>query len=380
MNGQGFPAPRCTYAKVSYNGNYCGLFKIVEQVDKKFLNTHFGNKDGNLFKGDPNGTLEWKGAGPSAYYNDYELKTNEAVNDWSDLVDLIRVLNADPATFASEAGTVFNVSSYLKMWAMNNLFVNLDAYYYLAHNYYLYHNTGTGQFDWITWDVSTVCGVFPLWSETKAVNLDLFYIPKFEDSRPLSKNLLHHDGYRLEYLQYVCSYLYNDLDPSKLFPKIDSLAGRIREAIYAEPDSNQMYREDQFENNLGYETVSAFLWGDIPGLKSFITNRRKEVIVQLCEKGWSCATNSLSNDGAVLMYPNPTSLDVTLRFDLVEDDAPITYSFIDLSGREVLSQTVYLKQGQNQHTLNIGSLPSGVYLLKISNSCKNFIRKLVVIQ
>ena len=190
MNKEGLPAPRCTYARVSYNGNYCGLYKIVEQVDKPFLKTHFGNKDGNLFKGDPNGTLEQKGTDPSAYYKDYELKTNDSLNDWSDLVNFIQVVNADQSTFSTQIKNSFNVSPYLKAWAANNLFVNLDAYYYYAHNYYLYHNTSSNQFDWINWDVSVVFGVFPLWSENKVINLDLLYVPINGNTRPLSKNLM----------------------------------------------------------------------------------------------------------------------------------------------------------------------------------------------
>jgi hypothetical protein len=381
LKREGLPAPRCTYARVSYNGNYCGLFKIVEQVDKPFLKTHYGNKDGNLFKGDPAGSLEQKGTDPAAYYKDYELKTNDSLNDWRDLVNLIQAVNAEPAAFAAGIKNVFNVSDYIKSWAINNLFANLDAYFYNAHNYYLYHNSAPDRFEWINWDVSTVFGVFPFMSETKVSNLDLLYIPKNEDSRPLSKNLLNNEDYRFEYLSAVCKFLYDDLTPSALFPQIDSLANRIRSDIYAEPDSNQSFTEEEFEKNINYGTVSSgLIWGEVPGLKQFITNRRQETIVQFCEKGWSCASNSLSSDGAMVIYPNPTFVEVTLRFDLVEDDAPVTYSLVDLTGKEVLAETVILPQGNYTHTINIENISAGIYLLKIANSCKKFSRKLVIVK
>ncbi|MBI3501427.1 MAG: CotH kinase family protein [Bacteroidetes bacterium] len=381
LKNEGLPAPRCTYAKVSYNGNYVGLYKIIEEVDKTFLKTHFGNKDGNLFKGDPNGTLEQKGSSADAYYNDYELKTNTTKNDWSDLVNFIQLVNADQQTFSSQIKNFFEVSSYIKSWAANNLFVNLDAYFYNAHNYYLYDNSSTKKFDWLTWDVSTVFGVFPLWSEEKVQNLDLLYIPKSEDKKPLSKNLLNNDDFRYEYLTAVCNLLYNEFTPQKLFPKIDSISNRIRDAIYAEPDSNRMYSNEHFENNIGYGTVSTgFFWGDIPGLKAFITQRRQEVIVQLCDKGWSCATNSLSEEGVIAIYPNPSYISVTLNFDLVEDDAPVHYSIVDMAGREVLSETIVLPRGENSHNVNIEKLPAGIYILKVANSCKKFNRKLVIVK
>ena len=52
LNVKGLEAPRCTYAKVSFNGNYIGLYKMIESIDKVFLNSHYNNNYGNLFKGD----------------------------------------------------------------------------------------------------------------------------------------------------------------------------------------------------------------------------------------------------------------------------------------------------------------------------------------
>ena len=71
MNKKGLAAPRCTYAKVSYNGQYVGLYKMIEQVDKEFIITHFNNWGGNLFKGDPQGSLMWMGNDPASYYHYY---------------------------------------------------------------------------------------------------------------------------------------------------------------------------------------------------------------------------------------------------------------------------------------------------------------------
>lgn len=381
LNAEGLPAPRCTYARVYYNGNYCGLFKVVEEVDKTFLATHFNNNDGNLFKGDPAGTLEQKGTDPSAYYKDYELKTNEKVNDWRDLVDFIQLVNADQKTFDGEINSALDVSAYIKMWAANNLFVNLDTYFYYAHNYYIYHNTATDRFNWIAWDVSVVFGVFPLWSEERVINLDLLYVPKNESTRPLSKAIMNNESFRFEYLSAVCRYLYNHLTPGYLYPKIDSLANRIRADIYAEPDSNQMYTEEHFESNINYGTVStAFFWGDIPGLKAFVEQRRAEAIAQLCEKGWSCATNAINHDGVIAIYPNPSFVTVTLGFDLVEKDAPVSCSIVDVTGREVLSESVVLPPGTNSHTVDIRGLSPGVYVLKVANNCKKFSKRLVVMR
>ena len=47
----GIPASRHTYTKLAINGQYRGLFSLIEQVDKGFLKDHFGKNDGvNLYK------------------------------------------------------------------------------------------------------------------------------------------------------------------------------------------------------------------------------------------------------------------------------------------------------------------------------------------
>jgi len=96
LYNHGIAGPRCGFARLYINGEYRGLYTVVEDVNKTFLEDRYGNKDGNLFKGDPRGTLVYKGSSPSLYSSDYELKTNEKENDWSDLIRFVDALNRIP--------------------------------------------------------------------------------------------------------------------------------------------------------------------------------------------------------------------------------------------------------------------------------------------
>jgi spore coat protein CotH len=58
------PAPRCTYANIYVNDTLWGFYTLVEQVNTTFLKRWFPENNGNLFKGDPNGTLQWFGSAP----------------------------------------------------------------------------------------------------------------------------------------------------------------------------------------------------------------------------------------------------------------------------------------------------------------------------
>lgn len=46
----GVPAPRAVHAKLKVNGEYVGLFALIEQIDGRFAKYHFEDGDGNLYK------------------------------------------------------------------------------------------------------------------------------------------------------------------------------------------------------------------------------------------------------------------------------------------------------------------------------------------
>lgn len=97
LNSKGLYAPRSNYAKVYINGTYWGFYQIGERVNKTFCNNRFGNKSGNLFKGDGSGAacadLKYHG-NLASYYNCYTLKTNSTANNWNDLINLTRHINS----------------------------------------------------------------------------------------------------------------------------------------------------------------------------------------------------------------------------------------------------------------------------------------------
>ena len=113
MNQHGIAAPRCTFTRLYLNNEYWGPYTAVEDIGKTFLKQRFDNNDGNLFKGDPHGSLTWKGDQQSNYAGDYELKTNEGLNDWSDLIALLDALNNSAA---ADLPTALGSRLHLDVW------------------------------------------------------------------------------------------------------------------------------------------------------------------------------------------------------------------------------------------------------------------------
>ena len=364
LHDLGLPAPRCTYAKVYINGTYWGLYNLVEQVNKTFLNDMIGNKDGNLFKGDPSGSLQWGGASPSAYYPKYELKTNDSLNDWTDLVHFIDKINNTPsAQFHDSLETVINTAGYMQQWAANNLFVNLDSYVGSGHNYYIYHNSSSNKFDWITWDVNEAFGNFNQgMSGTQLQTLSYSYIPNPANSRPLNSKMLADSIYKYQYINYLCSFINYDFTEEKLFPKMDSLANKIRTDYYA--DTQKMYTNQQFEDNIEHDiTVTGGPGGStIPGLKSFLTARRTSMFTQLASFGCTDSVSAIHETQAkqvqTFVFPDPFISSATIFLpEISPSDHFIDMEVFDITGKSIRSYLII----ENPVLLERGSFSSGFY-------------------
>jgi hypothetical protein len=355
-NEHGILAPRCAYAKLYINNVYWGLYMVVEEIDKTFLSGRFNDNDGNLFKGDPQGYLNWIDSNPSSYYSKYELHTNETQNDWSDLVHMIDRINAPVPSFEDSIRSVLEVDEFIDYWAATGMFVNLDSYLGSGHNYFIYHDSTLNKFRWITWDVNESFGTFSMGLQPQqllTLPFDYFNYP--QNSRPLCNNIKSYGyNYYGQLRDKVCYLTYNGFSNEILDPKIDSLANAIRADVYA--DSKKFFSNQQFEDNIENDISVAGMPGGshIFGIKSFIRERRLSLVNQMNALGCIYSLNELKN-AAISCYPNPSPDGYYL---VNNSTASIQYTITDLQG--IRLQTGILRTGKNELRLNE---KPGVYLL-----------------
>lgn len=281
--GRYVPTIRAVHTRLYVNDEYWGLYLAVEQVDKTFVQSRFGNsEDGNLFKGESVGSgfgsdLTWLGMDPEPYFHHYVLETNQTENDWSGLIHFIDVLNnGTPETFVEELEAVFDVDSWAKALALNILFVNLDSYCGSAHNYFLYDRDDTGRFTHLFWDTNEAFGSFlfgiPPWENP--LTIGPFWMPEtppFDPpaERPLMERFWEIDAYERRYLRYLAHMLREGFNPEMMSTRIKELARVIRDDVYA--DSNKPYTNEQFEIAMTEDIVSGM--GPIYGLGHFVEER-----------------------------------------------------------------------------------------------------------
>lgn len=356
MRDFGVYAPRCTYANVYLNNVLWGLYSTVEQVDKKFLNTRLGENDGNLFKaGDDGGEFTWYGSNQVDYETEFELKTNDSLNDWSDLINFIDVLNNTSSNFETELEKTFNVDAFLKYWAVCNILTNLDSYLESTRNYYIYHNLLTDQFDWIAWDVNEAFGVYGMgnvyeyeWDKT--------------NGRILLDKLLTVSSYRTSYTDYLYDLTSDYLSSGWLNNKIDSVYAVIKTSVYA--DTLKMFTNQNFEDNIDDKVmVSMGMTKEIPGLKEFISKRADNMNQQLMALGYPSGIENSHTSVKIGIYPNPANDYAWLQ---VDHSGNFMYSFelYDVLGRTIHSQLFR----QPLTAIGLEDVPTGIYSYRITNN------------
>ncbi len=153
-------APRAVHARVYINGQYHGLFAAVEEVDGRFTASHFPSSgDGNLYK------EIW----PAEHITESDAVAALRTNDEPDVADVSDFLAFKDAVGAStEADFATKVAphidfDYLARFIVVNRAINdfdgIVSFYFgwgappANHNLFWYHDTESGQFMLIPWDL-----------------------------------------------------------------------------------------------------------------------------------------------------------------------------------------------------------------------------------
>jgi hypothetical protein len=270
-------APRTTYGRVYANDDLLGVYAVVEQVDKYFLARHFDSDNGNLYKASDNGgTLEYRGDDPSAYAAEYDLKTNEDVNDWSGFIDMIRRLNlATDAGLVDTLRTRLNLDTCLRALAFNMVLSNFDSYTGSSRNFYFYDDSVSHQIKYVPWDLNESFGVYL--NGWNVIEQDVLSASNLEH-RPLIRRLLHDDSLRDVYLGYVRDMIDGPAHPDTISAIVDRLRPIVEPFMLA--DTNKLYSDQNFRDNL-HRDVYVDIGRLIPGLTSFAERRRQHLRLQL---------------------------------------------------------------------------------------------------
>lgn len=248
----GLPTERSSFVALYINDTYWGLYTLVEQCDQEFIDSRFGSgENGNLWKGDEHGSLEYLGSSPYHYYGLYELKTNEEENDWTALIDLTYGINNTPVPYLLDSlSDLMDINSALALLAVDNLVVNLDSYAGRCCNYYLYNRERDDRFVFANWDMNESWGVFNSWglSIPELCELSIDWVsPDFGEERPMAEQLWSIDEMQEVYKGHLLRLLACAVYPGEILPRMEGLRELIASWVYMETPPQMIFTADEFD-------------------------------------------------------------------------------------------------------------------------------------
>ena len=231
---------RSNYATVYLNDEYIGVYVNVERIDQSFIDRYFTYTDGNLYKvdtGGPGGDLTYQGDDATKYTQAFEIKTNKSTADYSDIVELVRVINqAADAEFDKWLMDKFDIQGFQQLMAVMLLGGAFDQYTGFApHNYYLYHELTLDKWYYIVWDLD-VGFADNAFGKVPVINgWDASYPLAANTTRPLIKRIIADPTRLAAYRSRTASLLEKHFKPEKISEQIDSLYALIDSDLANDP-------------------------------------------------------------------------------------------------------------------------------------------------
>ncbi|MBE3098266.1 MAG: lamin tail domain-containing protein [Planctomycetes bacterium] len=178
----GLPAPYGTPVQVRVNSSNLanagspqfGSYFAFESYNSEWADAHLPeDPSGNIYKGvatsSPDADLRYINENPNSYRMSYFKQTNLAEDDWTDLIELVRVLDKDmtsDAQYTAEVSRVVDVDEWLRYFAVDLLIGNREnslggvggQLHYQGDDYSLYRGMVDTRFQLLIHDLDTVLG------------------------------------------------------------------------------------------------------------------------------------------------------------------------------------------------------------------------------
>ena len=153
------PAPLERFARMSLSGGPAGLYSQVERVDGDFLSRQFPDDDnGDLFRGDRQADLGYRGSDLDYYRLNYLKQNNEEIEDYSAIMALTRVFStSDEDEFERELPSHIDVDEWLRWFAVEAVLNDDEGKLsnVSGDDYYIYQRPSDGRFVLIAWDMDS---------------------------------------------------------------------------------------------------------------------------------------------------------------------------------------------------------------------------------
>jgi hypothetical protein len=265
----GVPAPRAVHARLIINGEYAGLFALVEQIDGRFTRYNFDDGEGNLYK--EIWPIDHRGIPFSEQKYLAALETNE---DENPSVALIRgfgqeIRDTDPSEMQTVIEKWMDVDEIIAYAVVDRTIRNDDgAFHWYCewlgssnHNYFWYEEPNEQKLHLIPWDidnafenirthVNPVTPIADAWGETRN-DCKCFSFGSFgfqQRSAACDKLIAGWAGYTEKYAELKDKLITGPMAKAEVEALLDTWKAQIQdataEAIETHPDALSLWEWD----------------------------------------------------------------------------------------------------------------------------------------
>jgi len=216
-----------------------GSYLALETLDSAFLENHFpADPYGNLYRGIAaaapslaEADLSYRGSAVALYTNTYFKYSNKTANDWSDLIELMRVLSQAPTNlYVQEINRVLDVNEWLNYFAINSLVENNESGIYMGYGnrFALYRGTNDTRFQMVPLNLETIIGQGNVAGTTNASIFRAMDIP-------VLARFLQGPEFLPLYYAHLRGLIETTLSPGQFNPMLDAaLSGFVPAATIAD--------------------------------------------------------------------------------------------------------------------------------------------------
>jgi spore coat protein CotH len=241
----GHDAPRTGFANLRINGDYWGLYTVVEPVDDEYLYRNGYPVDGNLYKGTRKHGSRADFAPGRNLSKAFENKSGEDESvPGPDLKALIATLQDTPldrAAYEADIQPIFPIDEYIDRIVWVSFTRNGDA---VAQNFYLYNAPRDGHDFWqlIPWD-SDLCMGANWRDRDEVVPADVNLL--IDGGNYFSRRLTMVPGIREQYVERFRQVLDQVLTKPVALRYLEQRAKRVRRDLAAD--------QQRWQRNVGPE-------------------------------------------------------------------------------------------------------------------------------
>jgi len=248
-NRLGIPSISANYATLYINGEYMGLYVLMDAIKKSWIKYVYGEDDPQyLYQCKSMNNLLTVNTSGHSCTNLNELITNHS--EWFKFL-----VQLDNAESAEDIEDIFDIDLFLKEMVFEYLSGSWDHYINYGHNFYLYKPVNGGKWQYLMYDFDAEFGqdidnaYSKTLSKTKQTNFPEYDFIEMSRKRHLLDILILRDSTRFDnILRDIVTETFN---PTVLFPHIDKLKEFIRP--YVELDKKKG-ENGEYPGRINYST------------------------------------------------------------------------------------------------------------------------------